>query len=205
MTLIKKLFEQLMKRDIQRIFLAAVIPLFFLFVLYMLKILEVGMDWDFTRLGIYPMENEDFSASLPIRLYTAVSSIWPPTHFHCSSCPGVCFISIVVSPHIFFLNMDWRWRFHLSFRQKWMAHRIQRTHLWPSLLFILQRYFSQTRTSHCPLAVNHIPLWWPGLEHVPPVCQGYYFMGRAHGWSNSRYAVCSRLHKIRPATSRSFC
>ena len=45
-----------MKRDIQRIFLAAVIPLFFLFVLYMLKILEVGMDWDFTRLGIYPME-----------------------------------------------------------------------------------------------------------------------------------------------------
>lgn len=45
-----------MKRDIQRIFLAAVIPLFFLFTLYMLKILEVGMEWDFTRLGIYPME-----------------------------------------------------------------------------------------------------------------------------------------------------
>lgn len=49
-----------MKRDIQRIFLAAVIPLFFLFVLYMLKILEVGMDWDFTRLGIYPMEKRGF-------------------------------------------------------------------------------------------------------------------------------------------------
>lgn len=45
-----------MKRDIQRIFLAAVIPLFFLFILYILKILEVGMGWDFTRLGIYPME-----------------------------------------------------------------------------------------------------------------------------------------------------
>ena len=56
MPLIKKLFERLMKRDIRRIFLAAVIPLFFLFILYMLKILEVGMDWNFTRLGIYPME-----------------------------------------------------------------------------------------------------------------------------------------------------
>lgn len=36
--------------------LAAVIPLFLLFILYALKFLEAGMDWDFTRLGVYPME-----------------------------------------------------------------------------------------------------------------------------------------------------
>ena len=48
--------ECFMKRDLQRIFLAAAIPLFFLFILYMLKFLEVGMEWDFTHLGIYPME-----------------------------------------------------------------------------------------------------------------------------------------------------
>lgn len=47
---------QTMKPDIHRIALAAVLPLFLLFILYMLKILEIGMEWDFTKLGIYPME-----------------------------------------------------------------------------------------------------------------------------------------------------
>lgn len=45
-----------MKRDMQRIVLAAIIPLFLLFILYILKFLETGMDWDFTKLGVYPME-----------------------------------------------------------------------------------------------------------------------------------------------------
>ena len=45
-----------MKHDARRIVLAAVIPLFLLFILYTLKFLETGMDWDFTRLGVYPME-----------------------------------------------------------------------------------------------------------------------------------------------------
>ena len=43
-----------MKRERERITLAAVIPFFIVFMIYMLKILEVGMDWDFTRMGIYP-------------------------------------------------------------------------------------------------------------------------------------------------------
>lgn len=45
-----------MKVEIQRMLLAAVIPLFLLLVMYLLKILEVGMDWDFTQLGVYPMQ-----------------------------------------------------------------------------------------------------------------------------------------------------
>lgn len=45
-----------MKHDIRQMALATVIPLFFLFVLYLLKFLEVGMGWDFTHLGVYPME-----------------------------------------------------------------------------------------------------------------------------------------------------
>ncbi len=45
-----------MKHDLQRIVLAAVIPFFLLFILYMLKFMEIGMDWDFTQLGVYPME-----------------------------------------------------------------------------------------------------------------------------------------------------
>ena len=42
-----------MKQDVRRIALAAVIPLFLIFILYLLKFLEVGMDWDFRRLGVY--------------------------------------------------------------------------------------------------------------------------------------------------------
>ena len=45
-----------MKQDIQRIMLAAAKPLFLIFILYILKIMEVRMDWDFSRLGVYPME-----------------------------------------------------------------------------------------------------------------------------------------------------
>lgn len=47
-----------MKPEIRRILLAMVIPLFFIFILYMIKVLETGMDWDFTRLGVYPMEKK---------------------------------------------------------------------------------------------------------------------------------------------------
>lgn len=47
-----------MKPELRRIFLSIVIPLFFIFILYMIKIMEVGMEWDFTRLGVYPMEKK---------------------------------------------------------------------------------------------------------------------------------------------------
>ncbi|WP_288911451.1 rhomboid family intramembrane serine protease [uncultured Bacteroides sp.] len=45
-----------MKPDIRRMALATAVPLFILFIMYILKILEVGMDWEFTKLGIYPMQ-----------------------------------------------------------------------------------------------------------------------------------------------------
>lgn len=48
--------KNVMKQDIQRVVLAAVKPLFLIFILYIFKILEAGMDWDFSHLGIYPME-----------------------------------------------------------------------------------------------------------------------------------------------------
>ena len=45
-----------MKLELRRMLLAAVIPTFLLFIMYLLKALEVGMEWDFTRLGVYPMQ-----------------------------------------------------------------------------------------------------------------------------------------------------
>lgn len=47
-----------MKPEVRRIFLALVIPAFLLFVLYAMKTLEAGMDWDFTRLGVYPLSKK---------------------------------------------------------------------------------------------------------------------------------------------------
>ena len=45
-----------MKPDIRHIILAGIVPLFLIFILYMIKIWETGMDWQFTQLGVYPSE-----------------------------------------------------------------------------------------------------------------------------------------------------
>ncbi|MDR1004527.1 MAG: rhomboid family intramembrane serine protease [Prevotellaceae bacterium] len=45
-----------MKQELRRIVVSAVMPLFLIFILYVIKTLEVGMDWNFTRLGVYPLE-----------------------------------------------------------------------------------------------------------------------------------------------------
>ena len=63
--------KNVMKQDIQRIMLAAAKPLFLIFILYILKIMEVGMDWDFSSLGVYPMEKRGLVGILTHPLYTA--------------------------------------------------------------------------------------------------------------------------------------
>ncbi len=52
-----------MKQDIQPYHAGcskAFVPYFYSL---LLKFLEVGMDWDFRRLGVYPMEKEEYSVS----------------------------------------------------------------------------------------------------------------------------------------------
>lgn len=44
-----------MKVEIQRLILSLVIPLLLLLMLYAIKILEVGMGWDLSHFGIYPL------------------------------------------------------------------------------------------------------------------------------------------------------
>lgn len=92
-----------MKHDLQRIVLAAVIPLFLLLILYILKFMEIGMDWDFTRLGVYPMEKRGVFGILHTRLSIAVSDIFLPTQSHCFFCLGACFTFTVTSHLTFFL------------------------------------------------------------------------------------------------------
>ena len=45
-----------MKQDIQRIFLAAAPSLLLVFIIYMIKIVEIGMDVNLIKWGIYPLE-----------------------------------------------------------------------------------------------------------------------------------------------------
>ena len=45
-----------MKPELQRRAVTATIPLLLLFIFYLMEFLEISMDWDFTRLGIYPMQ-----------------------------------------------------------------------------------------------------------------------------------------------------
>lgn len=47
-----------MKSDVRRILIAMVLPMFLIFILYTIKVLEVGMDWDFSRLGVYPLSKK---------------------------------------------------------------------------------------------------------------------------------------------------
>lgn len=42
-----------MRPEIRQILLTMVLPLFLIFILYMIKVLEIGMDWDFISLGVY--------------------------------------------------------------------------------------------------------------------------------------------------------
>ena len=44
--------------------LATAVPLFLIFILFLLKIVEVGMDWDFSHMGIYPLEKRGITGIL---------------------------------------------------------------------------------------------------------------------------------------------
>lgn len=45
-----------MKPEVRHIIIAGTVPLFFIFILYIIKIWEVGMGWEFIQLGIYPFK-----------------------------------------------------------------------------------------------------------------------------------------------------
>jgi membrane associated rhomboid family serine protease len=44
--------------ELQRSIMAVVIPLFLVFLMYMMKVLEVGMNWNFIHLGVYPLSKK---------------------------------------------------------------------------------------------------------------------------------------------------
>lgn len=65
-----------MRPEIRQILLTMVLPLFLIFILYMIKVLEIGMDWDFTSLGVYPLSKKGMFGISLILLYIAASNIY---------------------------------------------------------------------------------------------------------------------------------
>ena len=166
-----------MKHDIRRMALAAVIPLFLLFILYILKFLETGMDWNFTRLGVYPMEQRGVFG---IFAHPLVHSSFK--HLFANTIPLFFLMWCLfyfyrhIAPYIFFAI--WMRCAYLSYRETGMAYRSQRHHIRTGFFSVLQRHSAQTCTAYRHFTVDNVPIWRPGMEYVPTICQSHHFLGR---------------------------
>ena len=144
-----------MKHDIRRMALAAVIPLFLLFILYILKFLETGMDWNFTRLGVYPMEQRGvfgiFRTSTGTQQFQASVRQYDSTLF-----PDVVSVLFLpaYSPLHLLCHLDRMRCAYLSYRETGMAYRSQRHHIRTGFFFcsfsgILRKHVPLYRHFHC--------------------------------------------------------
>lgn len=145
-----------MKRDIQRIMLATAVPLFLIFILFLLKIVEVGMDWDFSHMGIYPLEKRGITGILTHPLIHSGFS-----HLLANTLP-LFFIMVLVlflqgdSRTYFYDHLDRSRTADLHYRQTGMAHRCQRTDLRTCLLSFFQWYPAEICSSDCHLTACHL-------------------------------------------------
>ena len=157
-----------MKQDIQRIMLAAAKPLFLIFILYILKIMEVGMDWDFSRLGVYPMEKRGLVGILTHPLIHSGFS-----HLLTNTIP------------LFFLSWClfyfYRARRRTTYFPDWktgMAHWCQRINLRTCLLSLFQWYSPQICSTHCHLFTCHLFIWRDYMAYVSLFLPHQYVVGR---------------------------
>lgn len=168
-----------MKHDIRRMALAAVIPLFLLFILYILKFLETGMDWNFTRLGVYPMEQRGVFG---IFAHPLVHSSFK--HLFANTIPLFFLMWCLfyfyrhIAPLHLLCHLDRMRCAYLSYRETGMAYRSQRHHIRTGFFSVLQRHSAQTCTAYRHFTVDNVPIWRPGMEYVPTICQSHHFLGR---------------------------
>lgn len=168
-----------MKHDIRRMALAAVIPLFLLFILYILKFLETGMDWNFTRLGVYPMEQRGVFG---IFAHPLVHSSFK--HLFANTIPLFFLMWCLfyfyrhIAPYIFFAI--WIGCGALTFLIGKPGWHIGASGIIYGLAFfsVLQRHSAQTCTAYRHFTVDNVPIWRPGMEYVPTICQSHHFLGR---------------------------
>lgn len=195
-----------MKRDIQRIMLATAVPLFLIFILFLLKIVEVGMDWDFSHMGIYPLEKRGITGILTHPLIHSGFS-----HLLANTLPLFFFIMVLVlflqgdSRTYFYDHLDRSRTADLHYRQTGMAHRCQRTDLRTCLLSFFQWYPAEICSSDCNLTACHLFVWRNHLAYVPLFLSRQHVVGRTSQRRNHGNTLCIRFLESRASTTRTFC
>lgn len=194
-----------MKRDIQRIMLATAVPLFLIFILFLLKIVEVGMDWDFSHMGIYPLEKRGITG---IDSSADTQRVQP---FAGQYVAAIFFIMVLVlflqgdSRTYFYDHLDRSRTADLHYRQTGMAHRCQRTDLRTCLLSFFQWYPAEICSSDCHLTACHLFVWRNHLAYVPLLLSRQHVMGRTSQRRNHGNTLCIRFLESRASTTRTFC
>lgn len=174
-----------MKRDIQRIMLATAVPLFLIFILFLLKIVEVGMDWDFSHMGIYPLEKRGITGILTHPLIHSGFS-----HLLANTLP------------LFFLS----WCLFYFYRG--IAGRIFMI-IWIGaglLTFIIGKPGWHIGASGLIYGLAFF-LFFSGIlrKYVPLLLSRQHVMGRTSQRRNHGNTLCIRFLESRASTTRTFC
>lgn len=194
-----------MKQDIQRIMLAAAKPLFLIFILYMLKIVEVGMHWDLSHLGIYPMEKRGVFGILTHPLiHSGFSHLLANTLplFFLSWC--LFYFYRGIAGKIFILI--WIGAGLLTFIIGKPGWHIGASGLIYGLAFFLFSVaFSAIRTTYCHFSACHLFIRRNYLAYVPLFLSRQYVMGRTSKRWNYGNTLCPSFCESRASTPGTFC
>lgn len=194
-----------MKHDARRIVLAAVIPLFLLFILYTLKFLETGMDWDFTRLGVYPMEKRGvFGIFAHPLVHSSFKHLLANTIplFFLSWC--LFYFYRDIAPYIFFAI--WTGCGLLTFLIGKPGWHIGASGIIYGLAFFLFSAACYASTcAYSNLFINNFPLRRAGMEYVPAIRQRNDLLGRTSQRSHHRHTLFGCFYEMRASTSGPVC
>lgn len=195
-----------MKRDIQRIMLATAVPLFLIFILFLLKIVEVGMDWDFSHMGIYPLEKRGITGILTHPLiHSGFSHLLANTLplFFLSWC--LFYFYRGIAGRIFMII--WIGAGLLTFIIGKPGWHIGASGLIYGLAFFLffQWYPAEICSSDCHLTACHLFVWRNHLAYVPLLLSRQYVVGRTSQRRNHGNTLCIRFLEPRASTTGTFC
>lgn len=195
-----------MKRDIQRIMLATAVPLFLIFILFLLKIVEVGMDWDFSHMGIYPLEKRGITGILTHPLiHSGFSHLLANTLplFFLSWC--LFYFYRGIAGRIFMII--WIGAGLLTFIIGKPGWHIGASGLIYGLAFFL--FFSGILRKYVPLiAISLLVTFLYGgiIWHMfPLLLSRQHVMGRTSQRRNHGNTLCIRFLESRASTTRTFC
>ena len=137
------------------------------------------MDWNFTQLGVYPMEQRGMFG---IFAHPLVHSSFK--HLLANTIPLFFLMWCLfyfyrhIAPLHLLCHLDRMRCAYLSYRETGMAYRSQWHYIRTGFLSVLQRHTAQTCTAYRHFTVDNVPIWRPGMEYVPTICKGHHFLGR---------------------------